>query len=246
MNKKLISGLLIIASAVFLQGCCMSHEWKDATCTEPKTCIKCGTTEGAPAGHNWNAATCEAPKTCTVCGITEGDALGHTWADATCTSPKTCSVCGKKEGEPLGHSWVNATCQTPKTCSVCGATEGNVAEHDLNSSGKCKVCNKQVGFALNLSNYSQFLSVSLKAYDSTSPRKIVCTVEPLKNLDFSNVKVTWEYYPYGNINSYKESMRKTSVTEVRSNGYGSTTITSSTMYFHKPKVISISGYVIEK
>lgn len=40
----------------------MSHEWKEATCAEPKTCAKCGETEGEALGHTWVEATCEEPK----------------------------------------------------------------------------------------------------------------------------------------------------------------------------------------
>lgn len=36
---------------------------------------------GEPAGHRWADATCTTPKTCGVCGSTEGAALGHTEGD---------------------------------------------------------------------------------------------------------------------------------------------------------------------
>ena len=65
-----------------------SHSWKDSTCTAPKTCTKCGETEGNAAGHSWSNATCTAPKTCTKCGATEGAAAGHSYTSGTCT------VCG--------------------------------------------------------------------------------------------------------------------------------------------------------
>ena len=39
------------------------HSWKDATCTEPKKCETCGTTEGEAKGHDWEEATVETPKT---------------------------------------------------------------------------------------------------------------------------------------------------------------------------------------
>ena len=90
-------------------------------------------------GHTFKNATCTNPKTCSVCGATEGEALGHTWTDATCDAPKTCSVCKATEGEALGHTWVDATCETPKTCSVCGATEGETAPHSF-VDGTCSVC----------------------------------------------------------------------------------------------------------
>ena len=52
-------------------------------------------------GHNWQEATCTQPKACSRCGTTEGTALGHSWQDATYTEPKTCARCGATEGEPL-------------------------------------------------------------------------------------------------------------------------------------------------
>lgn len=97
-----------------------SHNWKAATCTAPKTCSKCGATEGNAAGHSWKDATCTAAKTCTKCGATEGSASGHSWKDATCTAPKTCSKCSATEGSAAGHSYSNGT------CSVCGAADPNV------------------------------------------------------------------------------------------------------------------------
>ena len=83
-----------------------SHEWNDATCTEPKTCSKCGETEGEPLGHTEEVIPAVAP-TCTETGLTEGkkcsvcgeitvqqqvvDALGHDFAEGTCTR------CGEKD-----------------------------------------------------------------------------------------------------------------------------------------------------
>ena len=95
------------------------HAWKDATCTEAKTCTVCGETEGEAAGHTWKDATCTEAKTCTVCGETEGEAAGHTWKDATCTESKTCTVCGETEGEAAGHAYESA-CDAD--CNECGET----------------------------------------------------------------------------------------------------------------------------
>ena len=36
-----------------------------------------GTKNGEALGHNWPEADCENPKTCIVCNVTEGEALGH-------------------------------------------------------------------------------------------------------------------------------------------------------------------------
>ena len=124
---------------IFEHGTAKGHTWKDATCSDPKTCSVCGTTEGAAKGHSWKDATCSDPKTCSVCGTTEGAAKGHSWKDATCSDPKTCSVCGSTEGAAKGHSWKDATCSAPKTCSVCGSTEGAAKDHNY-SNGFCGAC----------------------------------------------------------------------------------------------------------
>ncbi|MBR5712296.1 MAG: hypothetical protein IKX54_01750 [Lachnospiraceae bacterium] len=96
--KKVLGVALLIVCVGILSGCCLKHDWAEATCTEPKHCTKCGKTEGL--------------------------SLGHTWNEATCTTPMTCSVCGEKSGEPLGHKWLARTIKAPKTCELCGATEG--------------------------------------------------------------------------------------------------------------------------
>lgn len=77
MKKRimLVSSLLL---CIALSGCCLSHEWQTASCTAPKTCVKCQKTEGEPLEHSWEDATCETAKTCQDCGIAEGDPLGHT------------------------------------------------------------------------------------------------------------------------------------------------------------------------
>ena len=129
------------------------HSWKDATCTEPKKCETCGTTEGEAKGHDWEEATAEKPKTCKVCGITEGGVKEHDWQEATCTAPKTCKTCGATEGEAKGHDWMDATCDAPKTCKICGTTEGEAKEHDwmeatCASPKKCRSCGVTEGTAM--------------------------------------------------------------------------------------------------
>lgn len=52
-------------------------------------CKRCGTVtvaqETIPAGHKWVDATCTAPKTCSRCNTTEGEALGHERVENECT-----------------------------------------------------------------------------------------------------------------------------------------------------------------
>ena len=118
------------------------HNWEDETCTSPKTCTTCGTTEGTAKGHSWKAATCTTPKTCSTCGTTSGSANGHTWRKATCTNPKTCTVCKTTEGKSLGHTWKDATCDKPKICTRCKASSGSPVGHiyDDGVDGTCNVC----------------------------------------------------------------------------------------------------------
>ncbi len=106
------------------------HNFKEPTCTDPKTCTICGLTEGESLGrtHEWIGANCTTAKTCSYCGDVSGEALGHDWSMATCTTVKTCKTCGVTTGG-VEHQWVEATCTDPKTCKSCGLTEGNALGH---------------------------------------------------------------------------------------------------------------------
>lgn len=44
------------------------HTWQEATCTEPRTCLTCGETEGEPLGHQPTPADYWTPSVCSVCG----------------------------------------------------------------------------------------------------------------------------------------------------------------------------------
>ena len=134
----------------------LGHNWNNATCTDAKTCIRCGITEGSALGHSYNAVvtapTCTnvgyTTHTCAICGDSyvtdEVAALGHSYervtVDPTCTEAgytlHTCA-CGDSyvtdEIAALGHTWTDADCDTAKTCSVCGATEGSALGHSYES-----------------------------------------------------------------------------------------------------------------
>lgn len=77
MKKFTKSVILVIMLllAMLLSGCCLNHSWEEATCTQPKTCSKCGETEGEPLGHSWKEATYWEPEVCTVCNATQGQPL---------------------------------------------------------------------------------------------------------------------------------------------------------------------------
>ena len=75
--KRTFVFIMVCLTTFILCGCCLSHEWQEATCTEPKTCVKCGKIEGEALGHDYSdwkivsAATYlksgEREKTCVRC-----------------------------------------------------------------------------------------------------------------------------------------------------------------------------------
>ena len=50
MNKRVMLVIVVLVMALSLCGCC-SHEWYEATCTEPETCALCDKTQGEALGH---------------------------------------------------------------------------------------------------------------------------------------------------------------------------------------------------
>lgn len=103
MNKaqKWLCGVSILAICFMLTGCHMKHEWQEATCTTPKTCMVGNETEGEALGHTWVEATCSEPKHCGVCEETEGNALEHSFTEANYQEPSICLVCSEIGAEPL-------------------------------------------------------------------------------------------------------------------------------------------------
>ena len=99
--RRAITLLFALALTLGLGGCGHTHTWTEATCTQPKTCLEDGVTEGEPLGHDWRAATCTQPKTCARCGETEGAALGHRPLEADYWTPSLCAVCGAELGPAL-------------------------------------------------------------------------------------------------------------------------------------------------
>lgn len=99
----------VLVALIATHTICISHEWEEATCTTPKTCIYCDKTEGGIAGHKWQDATCTTPKTCSVCKTEKGEPIGHiegNWeisVESTLTEKGLeallCANCGQKLDE---------------------------------------------------------------------------------------------------------------------------------------------------
>ena len=158
MGKKVLFVAILISVLVLaLVSCGHEHEWKKATCTDPKVCNICGETEGNPSGHSFKKATCKAPK--------------------------TCSACGKTEGTVTGHNFTGATCKAPKTCQICGITQGDLAPHTTNQ-GRCGICHEFINL---LNDDLQKIRIARNNMgDSFSKVRLQVTLHGKLNIDFCN------------------------------------------------------------
>lgn len=195
--KKHISILMILSvltSALLLSACACRHNWCEATCTAPKTCYKCGATEGEAIGHIWEEATCTVPKTCARCGATEGEPEGHIWKEATCTSPATCTKCGEKTGTASGkHS------RRQGKCDYCGKYINELADemdvireayNNMQSNAQgIRLRNTFYGASADMYGYLRLfndLSYSFKKIQNVVnkyPNDFSTLIEPLNNLE---------------------------------------------------------------
>lgn len=76
MKRRVLAVVAIAVMAFGLTGCCISHDWQDATCTQPQTCSKCGKTTGEPLGHEEQGeANYQSGPICSRCGEELGDKL---------------------------------------------------------------------------------------------------------------------------------------------------------------------------
>lgn len=131
LKSKIFFLVCIVLIVCSFSGCEHEHVWEDASCFSPKTCIKCGETEGVVAGHRWASATCSAPKKCIQCGKTEGDPLGHSWSKGSATTPQICEICNDMKplalpkngqifigGDLYRYSELSIKSSTDKSCYI--------------------------------------------------------------------------------------------------------------------------------
>ena len=87
----IIVAAIVIPIVVINSGEC-EHTYDNAC---DAICNECG--EEREITHSWKEADCTAPKTCKVCGATDGEALGHKPSedDGDCTTEVKCTVCGE-------------------------------------------------------------------------------------------------------------------------------------------------------
>ena len=120
-------------SITFFDPCAEGHSYSDATCTAPKTCSKCGTTEGEALGHNYVEGVCGN------CNENDPEYCAH--ESKTLVNTATCTEAGKiyldcdhcdaifdeKDSEPLGHTYDKygkcSVCSGGDTYTVAGVEE---------------------------------------------------------------------------------------------------------------------------
>ena len=87
---------------------CDEHDWQDATCDEPKTCLVCGNIEGKALGHDWVVTTPEVPAVCETSGTTAIESCNRDGCDATQ---------GGTEIPAPGHTWESTGVTKQPTCT---------------------------------------------------------------------------------------------------------------------------------
>ena len=116
----------------------LGHDWIDATCTEPKTCDRCGETEGTALGHDWEGEWSSNADNhwhaCTRCDAKDGEDAHNPGAPATETTPQICTDCGYVIESATGHVCANHLSYVPPVDPDC-TNPGNIEHY------KC-TCNK--------------------------------------------------------------------------------------------------------
>ena len=108
----------------------LGHDWIDATCTEAKTCDRCGETEGTALGHDWEGEWSSNADNhwhaCTRCDAKDGEGAHNPGAPATETTPQTCIDCGYVIAPATGHVCADHLTKVeakPATCTNPGNKE---------------------------------------------------------------------------------------------------------------------------
>ena len=104
----------------------LGHNWKNATCTEAKTCNTCGATSGEALGHSissWisnNDGT--HSKKCFNCDYVSDTEDCH-GGSPTCAHQAVCEVCNTGYGLPVDHSYTAKLAESRYLASSATCTE---------------------------------------------------------------------------------------------------------------------------
>ena len=169
-GKKISKPVVAIATATILALAallswllliCHHTEWTDATCTEPRACVRCGLTEGEPLGHEWKGATCTEPQRCARCNAKKGQPTEHKSGEFTVEKEATCTEYGAETAVCTVCS-AEVTRDIPKADHTPG--EWSVAkEPEMNADGTvdkgkknltCAIC----GQVMKIEEYASFVN----------------------------------------------------------------------------------------
>ncbi len=165
----------------------LDHDWKDADCTNPKTCRRenCGLTEGEPVGHTWGdwtekqAPTCKdagsQTRGCTKCDATEDGVLPATGEHNDGNSDGFCDVCNADmNSDEAKAKQVLAGITGPADVTEAGTVELDTA-HDTGY--KAQVNWAITGGTNTVSNVSgNVLTVVLGSSETTLELTVTVTV----------------------------------------------------------------------
>jgi hypothetical protein len=179
-KRLIIIGVIVVVAIalfyyVFVASCIVSHTWTEATCEAPKTCLKCGKTEGETLEHNvqeWETVkepTCietgSKVGVCLVCRneVTESVAKSeHTYGEVIVTKAATCTASGTQT----------------KKCTVCG----NEVNENIPATDHNLVCNKVI-------QYASLNTQGNKEYQCTSCGATVNIAYDLSDTEKSNINL---------------------------------------------------------
>ena len=118
----------------------LGHDWIGATCTEPKTCDRCGETEGTALGHNWATEWSSNADShwhaCTRCDAKDGEGAHNPGAPATETTPQTCTDCGYVIESATGHVCANHLTKVDRVEADC-TNPGNIEHYKCSGDTGC-------------------------------------------------------------------------------------------------------------
>ena len=143
-----------------------SHSFEEGLC---KLCFQ---TDGTIHMHDWKEATCTSPKTCTGCGLSEGFPLNHVTTDGPCDESRSCINCGLVIEAP-SHYYDS---YTDPDCNYCGrnryvACGGTGIDMILTSieGGDFSLKNDEGGLSLSLVQFFMAEGISYWEYIITTP-----------------------------------------------------------------------------
>ena len=136
------------------------HSWQEATCTEPKTCPKCGETEGEALGHCWDQGTVIQEATCRETGL----------------KLYLCERCGtaRKETIPKDFSRHAGETEIRSRAEATCVTDGYTGDTYCTGCGKLILAGNRIAAAGH--RWDEGIEVRAATCQATGMKRFICTV----------------------------------------------------------------------